>query len=78
MELPVQQVDFEQHMREKARMWKPFTLIIGEDFAVFEFDNVKERSTVVAGLAHYASSYGYDYSMGDREQLVIVKGEKPS
>jgi hypothetical protein len=75
MELPVEEVDFEAHMREKARMWKPFTLIIGEDFAVFEFDNDQQRKVAIGGLAHYAASYGYTFSKGPRQQLSIVKGD---
>ena len=75
MELPVQEVDFEQHMREKAQMWRPYTLIIGKDFAVFEFDTERERKVAAAGLAHYAESYGYKFTRGPREQLSIVKGE---
>jgi hypothetical protein len=75
MQLPIQEVDFERHMREKARMWRPFTLFIGKDFAVFEFDNKDLRKVAIGGLTHYAASYGYTFSEGPREQLSIVKGE---
>ena len=75
MNLPVEQVEFKQHMREKARMWKPFTLTMGDDMAVFEFDSDRERDVAVGGLAHYAPSYGYTYSCGPSQQLSIRKGE---
>ena len=76
MELPVEEVDFEQHMREKSRMWRPFTVVIGKDFAVFEFDSDRERKVASGGLAHYAESYGYKWSEGPRQQLSIVKHDK--
>jgi hypothetical protein len=67
--------DFHAHMREKARMWEPYQVILGKDFAVFEFDNEAGRDVVHKNLKHYEASYGYTSYVGGCDQLVIVKGE---
>jgi len=75
MELPVEEVDFEQHMRDKACFWNCFEVIIGHDFAVFEFDTDAVRDVAVAGLEMYTDTYNYRFFVGDRQRIAILKGK---
>jgi hypothetical protein len=68
--------DFHAHMREKARTWDVYMVILGKDYAVFEFDTREGRDVVYNNLKHYESNYGYESYKGGQEQMVIVhKGE---
>jgi hypothetical protein len=69
------EVDFTEHMKEKALMWGAYQVDIGKDFAVFEFDTPEERDIVRKSLIHYEGCYGYKSYQGPRERLAIVKGE---
>jgi hypothetical protein len=69
-------VDFEAHMKEKADMWDAYQVHIGEDFAVFEFDNDEERDSVRKTLMHYEACYGYTSYSGNRQRFAIVKGKE--
>jgi hypothetical protein len=69
------EVDFVEHMKEKARIWGAYQVDIGKDFAVFEFDTPSQRDIVSKTLVHYEGCYGYKSHKGDRERFAIVKGE---
>jgi hypothetical protein len=73
----IQKPNFHAHMKEKARMWKPYLVILGKDFAMFEFHNERERDVCFNNVSNYLGSYDYEAYTGGREQLVIVqKGGK--
>lgn len=71
----IEKPSFREHMLEKAKLWGPFQLILGKDFAVFEFDTVNARDIVRKVLLHYEKTYGYRSAVGHREQMVIINEE---
>jgi hypothetical protein len=70
------EVDFMEHMKEKALLWGAYQVDIAKNFAVFEFDTPEQRDTVRKTLIHYEKCYGYTSHVGDRERFAIVKGDK--
>ena len=65
--------DFHAHMKEKADIWKPYLVILGKDFVVFEFHTAGERDVCHKNFKHYEEIYGYESYVGGREQMVVVK-----
>jgi len=69
------QVDFEQHMREEAAQLNPFEVIIGEDFAVFEFDTDIALGVAQREVAQVVKRFDYKLYIGDGQRFAIVKGK---
>jgi hypothetical protein len=65
-------VNFQDHMLQKVQVWNPYSMNLGEDFAVFEFDNNAQRNDACMNLAHYSSYYGYITDVGPNETLLII------
>ena len=68
--------DFKQHMKDKILTWAPFSLHIGENFAVFEFNWPYQMNSVINNFKHYAEYYGYIYLTDTKERMVVINTEQ--
>ena len=64
--------EFKQHMKDKILTWAPFSLHVGDDFAVFEFNYQHQMNNAINNFKHYAEQYGYRYLTDTKDRLVII------
>ena len=67
---------FRKHMEDKIEKWSPFTLHLGDDFAVFEFNYKYQCTNAHANLKHYQDYYGYKSQTDGNDRLVIIAAQK--
>jgi hypothetical protein len=72
IQCPKNKKDFIQHMKDKIITWAPFSLHIGSDFAVFEFNWPYQMNSAINNFKHYAEYYGYRYSTDSKERMVVI------
>lgn len=66
---------FADHMRQKITTWKPDSLHLGADFALFEFNYKYQMQAAITNLKQYASYYGYNYWTDDKDRMVVVNAK---
>lgn len=63
---------FVKHMQDKADYWKTYDVVIGEDFAVFDFNYKYQAKDAWKNLEHYATYYGYNCAYSGNDKIVII------
>jgi hypothetical protein len=63
---------FHKHMKQKDAYWKPISLFLGEDFAMFEFDFKYQMDNAFDGIKFWIDSYNYGATCDGDKRFVII------
>lgn len=69
-------LSFKQHMENKIDNWNPYSLHVGLDFAVFEFNFPYQCDSAHVNLEYHQDYYGYTSMTDGKDKLVVINTGK--
>ena len=63
---------FHNHMKTKNEFYEPDELILGDDFAVFDFAWMSEKDTFFEAMENICTHYNYDIDKDNKYRVVVI------